>query len=255
MKRRHLINIWPAFADLMTVLAVVGLFTTLALSQASSSKEELLERLQKFEQRRQELEALLREREQEERNQEKRWARERSDLQTQVREAAKNEKMFRAIQEAQRIIDAVSASSGLAFSSDQSLQFGDDLVTFKLNSTDPIWQADGRERLHKFCTSISTLLASNRQFIVQVEGHTDSKGCPGDRNCNWAISSGRAANFVSFMHHEAYCPGGDKLILRPVGFADTRPLKNGDPPTRRIAVRLLPDYERIISDLGGGAEH
>jgi len=59
MKRRHLINVWPAFADLMTVLAVCGLFTTLAVSQInSSSKEELLAKIRDSEQRRQLLEEV-----------------------------------------------------------------------------------------------------------------------------------------------------------------------------------------------------
>jgi flagellar motor protein MotB len=250
MKRRHLINVWPAFADLMTVLAVCGLFTTLAVSKInSSSKEELLAKIRDSEQRRQLLEELLRKREQEQRSQERQWANERDNLQRQVREAARNEKMFRAIQEAQRLIDAVSTASGLSFSSDQSLQFGDDLVAFKLNSIDPIWQADSRDRLRKFCASISNQFAGGHQFVVQVEGHTDSIGCPGDRNCNWAISSGRAANFVAFMRRQEYCPGGDRLLLRPVGFADTKPVRTGAPPSRRIAVRLLPDYEAIISNL------
>jgi flagellar motor protein MotB len=253
VRRRSPINVWPAFADLMTVLAVCGLFTALALSQAnSSSKEDLLAKLRDSEQRREELEERLRQQKHEQERREDNWANERNKLQKQVREAARNEKMFQAIQEAQRIIDEVSVNSGLSFSSDQSLQFGDDLVSFKLNSTDPIWQADSRDRLRKFCMSISGPLAGRGQFIIQVEGHTDSKGCPGNRNCNWAISSGRAANFVAFMHQEAFCPGGDGLILRPVGFADTKPVRSGDPPTRRIAVRLLPDYERIISDLNIG---
>ncbi len=37
MSRRHPINIWPAFSDLMTVLTIVGLFTALGLLQAPAS--------------------------------------------------------------------------------------------------------------------------------------------------------------------------------------------------------------------------
>jgi flagellar motor protein MotB len=230
----------------MTVLAVCGLFAALALSQINSSQSDLLTRLRELEQKNRELEVELRT----QRERETDWSRQRKLLEQQVREAAMNEKMFKAIQEAQRIIDRVSSISGLSFGSDQSLQFGDDLVAFRLNETDPIWQADSRDRLRRFCSAISDQLAGQGSFIVQVEGHTDSISCPGDRNCNWAISSERAAKFVAFMRQEGYCPGGDRLILRPVGFADTKPVRNGDSPTRRIAVRLVPNYDEIIRSFG-----
>jgi flagellar motor protein MotB len=250
MRRRAPINVWPAFADLMTVLAVCGLFTALALSQINSSQSDLLAKLRELEQKNHELEVELRA----QREREADWSHRRKLLEQQVREAAMNEKMFKAIQEAQRIIDQVSSASGLSFGSDQSLQFGDDLVAFRLNETDPIWQADSRVRLQRFCSAVSDQLAGQGRFIVQVEGHTDSIGCPGDRNCNWAISSARAAKFVAFMHQESYCPGGYRLILRPIGFADTKPVRSGDPPTRRIAVRLVPNYDEIIKGLGSSTE-
>jgi flagellar motor protein MotB len=251
MRRRAPINVWPAFADLMTVLAVCGLFTALALSQINSSQSDLLAKLRELEQKNQDLEEQLRDLKLAQQKRENDWVNKRKLLEQQVQEAAANEKMFKAIQEAQRLIDEVSVASGLSFGSDQSLQFGDDLVGFKLNSINPLWQADSRERLRRFCVSIASQLAEKRQFIVQVEGHTDSLECPGDRNCNWAISSGRAANFVAFMRREDYCPGGDLLTLRPVGFADTKPMRKGALSSRRIAVRLLPDYEAIINNLGG----
>lgn len=253
--RRRSLDVWPAFADLMTVLAIVGIFTTLALNYEGESKEELLARLRESEQQQRELQARL-DRERRERElSEQRWSHDRRRLQQQIREAARNEKMFQAIQEAQRFIDAISSRSGLTFGADQSLQFGDDLVSFELNGLEPIWKRDSRERLQKFCVAISGQISGVQEregqikelFIVQVEGHTDSSQCPGDPYCNWSISSQRAAVFLTFMRQERYCPGGQNWRIRPVGYADQKPTSNGMPPTRRIAVRLIPDYESIIS--------
>lgn len=249
MKRRHLINVWPAFADLMTVLAVVGLFTTLALSHVTLKDRDLAARVRELEQRLQDMERDLDTRE-------RAWNQEREGLTQQVREAARNEKMFQAIQQAQQLIDGISKRSGLAFGEDQSLQFGDDLVSFDLNDVKPIWKADSREQLRRFCTAISGELVQDLSnnpikpfFVVEVEGHTDSSQCPDEPNCNWRLSSARAAVLVSLMRQESYCPGGAGLSLRPVGYADTKPRVSSGAPTRRIAVRLLPDYESIINSL------
>lgn len=254
MRRRNSINIWPAFADLMTVLAVVGFFTTIAVSRLVAPKDELIARNRELERGRRKLVEQQRNLEQKLRARERDWADERAHLHEQVQEAARNHEMFQAIQEAQTFIDDISKNSGLAFSADQSLQFGDDLVTFDLNSLKPKWTADGRDRLRRFCEAISNQRAESRGslaikdlFVVHVEGHTDSTGCPGDPSCNWWISSGRAAAFVSLMRQSGYCPGGSEWNLRPIGYADTNPMGRGEQPTRRIAVKLVPNYERLIA--------
>lgn len=250
MRRRHAINVWPAFADLMTVLAVVGLFVGLALLSVSpGDAQDVKDQLDDALRRQRTLEAQLKRAQALVETGKQAWTREREALRGEIREAAKNQQMFQAIQAAQEFIDQTSSSSGLTFSADQSLQFGDDLVSFKLNSLKPIWRKDGRQRLHTFCRSLSearTHTNTGHFFLVQVEGHTDSLACPGDPNCNWWISSGRAAAFVEVMHNSAACPGGDVLDLRPIGFADRRPARPGEAPTRRIAVRLVPNYEKII---------
>lgn len=249
MKRRHLINVWPAFADLMTVLAVVGLFTTLALSHSTAKDRDLAARVRELEQR-------LQDAERDRDTREQAWKQEREGLKQKAREAARNEKMFQAIQQAQQLIDGISKRSGLAFGADQSLQFGDDLVSFDLNDVKPIWKANSREQLRRFCAAISRELVQDSSnntvkpfFVVEVEGHTDSSQCPDEPNCNWRLSSARAAVLVSLMRQEAYCPGGASLSLRPVGYADTKPEGRSGTPTRRIAVRLVPDYEKIIARL------
>ena len=211
----------------MTVLAVLGIFIAASLSRQILPRRDLARVVRGLEDQNRRLR----------------------------REAARNEQMFRAIQEAQQEIDGISRRSGLAFSADQSLQFGDDLVTFETNSVEPVWRPGGRSRLQRFCQAIATELgrAPNRSpgletnFVIEVEGHTDSSRCPGDPRCNWWISSGRAASFVAVMLQPEDCPGGQRWNLRPIGYADTKPLSPGVPPSRRIAVRLTPNYREIIA--------
>ena len=211
MKRRRMINVWPAFADLMTVLAVVGLFTAAVMRQL--------------------------------------WIQEMAHLEEKIH----NEEMFEAIQQVQKVIDEISQGENLAFGADQSLQFGDDLVEFDLNSVEPNWKnGDGAERLLRFCDLVSSKLKDHAElFTVHVEGHTDKEPCTRDPNCNWLISSARAAKFVAFIRNEEYCPGGGAWEMRPIGFADTKPFSPtlGSPAeaTRRIAVRIVPDYEKMLT--------
>lgn len=219
MKRRRPIDVWPAFADLMTILSVPGLFLALGLIAAMEDKPE-------------------------------------------VPEDVRNLAMFKAIQEVQRTIDVIAVQGGLQFSEDQTLLFGDDLVTFDLNSTSADWKAGGPERLHRFCTELrlqlmgpgSTPSERSKLFSVEVEGHTDATSCPADRNCNWDYSSRRATAFMTMMRDESICPGGKDFDLKPIGFADTKPLaEKGSPAraTRRIALRIVPNYGSIIDTVEG----
>jgi flagellar motor protein MotB len=262
MRRRRWFDVWPAYADLMTVLAVVGLFTTVALARQVPARHDLARQLRQLELRMRKLSADLAARDRELAalrtelaRRAQGYAASLEQLRGQVREAARNEQMFHAIQEAQGMVDQISTRSGLAFSADQSLEFGDDLVTFQTNSTEPIWRPDGRRRLLRFCQAISAQLGeageaasgSDALFVIEVEGHTDSAQCPGDPNCNWWISSGRAASFVAVMRQPATCPGGKRWNLRPIGYADTKPPAGSHLPSRRIAVRLTPNYRQIIT--------
>lgn len=258
MRRRHPLTVWPAVADLMTVLAVSGLFGCVALLPHAQEKGELVEELRAAKRERKALEDELAAAEEKAREQEE----VRSALEKQVREAAKNQQMFEAIQRAQEVVDQVSADESLRFEADQTLRFGDELVEFAPSSFLPTWKPEGRAKLKDFCRELSRRLEGRTAtgsdlrdlFTVQVEGHTDPTGCPGDPNCNWWISAARAAVFVALMRQDDYCPGGANLNLHPVGYADTRP-PGGDPNAtrkerRRISVRLVPDYRRIIGTPG-----
>jgi flagellar motor protein MotB len=253
VRRRRPLDVWPSYADLMTVLAVLGLFIGTGLLRQDRTSVDRQERFirtlaRQNESLRQQLGELA-----------ARHLQDQSRLARQAREVARNQGMFKAIQEAQRQIDEISTHSGLRFSVDQSLEFGDDLVTFETNSVEPIWRTGGRTQLRDFCLAVSGALAHQRgaatqgreavesMFDIEVEGHTDSSTCSDDPSCNWRISSGRAASFVAVMRQSGFCPGGEAWSVRSVGYAETRPPGPGLPPTRRIAVRLRPDYGRIIT--------
>lgn len=225
MKRRRAIDVWPAFADLMTILSVPGLFLALGLVAVLGDRA-----FEAFD------EEAQRER---------------------LQKEAKNRAMVKAIEEVQSIIDTVANRGGLQFSQDQTLQFGDDLVTFDLNSTQADWKAGGQERLQRFCGELRAQLIGpgatrgerSKLFSVEVEGHTDATSCPADRNCNWDYSSRRATAFMTMMRDEKICPGGKDIDLKPIGYADTKPLaeKGSAPrPTRRIALRIVPNYGSIL---------
>jgi flagellar motor protein MotB len=181
-------------------------------------------------------------------------------LQSKIQEAARNDQMFQAIQQAQQIVDEFSREQAeLHFEADQSLQFGEDLVEFDINGLEPRWKGDSQERLKQFCRALSSaLLRPFRElpdrrelFTIEIEGHTDNSLCPGDPHCNWRISSGRAAAFAALMRDDHYCPGGASWNMVPVGLADTRPVPEGPGqlavPTRRIAVRLVPNYKALMT--------
>lgn len=263
MRRRRALSVWPAVADLMTVLAVCGLFGAITLLPHAEAKGDLLERIRRLEREAAELTAQLADRDETIARQEEDRKRREAELAEERREAARNQQMFSAIQQAQELVDRISADESLRFEADQTLRFGDELVSFAPNSLEPRWRAAGRDTLRSFCESLSRHVNRSvtggrdlrRLFTVQVEGHTDSTRCPGDPHCNWWISAGRAAVFVALMKQEEYCPGGSILDLHPVGYSDTRPPGGGQEAEsdemRRISVRLVPDYRRIIGDGGG----
>jgi flagellar motor protein MotB len=258
MRRRRSINVWPAFADLMTVLAVPGLFVAIALLYSPDGDEELRRVIAGLQQQLAELRSE---------NQilgnrvsvaEGETARLEQTNEMIAREAAKNKEMFRAIQSVAELVDVIEDISGLEFSSDQSLDFGSAVASFELNETEAILSSENREKLLEFCKAISEALAYAsrsgdglaRVFTIHVEGHTDSSTCPGDPYCNWRFSAERAVKFVSYMRRSDFCPGGRELNLRPIGYADSRPAFGSHEPTRRITLRVIPDYEEIISHGG-----
>jgi len=222
MRRRESLNVWPAIADLMTILAVPSLFVSVGLYFYST--------LAGFHPV--------------------------PGADGGRHEIPKNERMFQAIQRAEDFVKEVRRASGLALDLDQTLRFGDDLVGFPLNGFEPVWRADGRARLRRYCDSIAATLrrrpGMRDRFVIYVEGHTDVSACPGQPGCNWWISANRAAGFVVIMRQPEICPEGARWKLLPTALADAQAVFQG-PADRRIALRLAPDYKRIIDDVLGEA--
>jgi len=273
MRRRRPINVWPAFADLMTVLAVVGLVTTVGFlaAQQSEGTTPTLEELEAEQAKRQKAELLavklaseleklrhkLAQTREVHKDAQETWANERASLEQEV---INNERMFQATQRAQTIIDRIQQDNLLRFDADQSLRLGDELVRFERNKIKPIWQGEGKAHLRHFCKRLSeefSRLESELEdptslFTVLVEGHTDSTQCPGDDlDCNWSFSSQRAVNFLALMREDGVCPGSTRWQILPVGYADTRPVspapEKPSEPIRRISLRVVPDYEKWTS--------
>lgn len=237
MRRQYTpINVWPAFADLMTVLAVVGL--TLAVGVVILWRQD-----------RQTVEATSKQRD-ELRSQIDKMSK---DLEQQRRELARNRSMFQAIQRVQQIIEEISKDRRLEFGPDQSLQF-DELVSFEINKTNPELDPKSAVRLRRFCQRLTEELGSlpgqeghsETLFLVHVEGHTDSNVCRGDPLCNWDFSADRATRFAKLMMDARVCPGGDDLTLIPIAYADTRPPIDDSVYPRRVSLRLVPDYQQLI---------
>jgi hypothetical protein len=174
------------------------------------------------------------------------------------RERAENEDMFQAMQRAQAVINRIAANLkqlGAKLNRDQSIDFGDDLADYVINGVVPKWRDKSRKRLEDYCRTVAEELEGEygpgvdgkRAITILVEGHSDSTQCKKKPGCNWYVSAERAGAFVTLMKKSSFCPGGADLDLRPVGYADTKPLP-GRPPTRRIALRLVPNYERLIKE-------
>jgi hypothetical protein len=215
MRRRERINVWPSIADLMTVLAVPALYVAVGGLPLPGSAPV-------------------------------------PRPGTGIEERAKNREMFRAIQKAEDFVNKVHQASGLELDRDQSLRFGDDLVGFTRSHTKPEWRsADGPTRLRTFCEALARVLDKQPemqdQFLIFVEGHADPTICDGDPSCNWWFSAERAARFLVEMRGSGACPGSAGWNLLPVGFAAKRPIPGDDAASRRIALRLMPDYKQIIA--------
>lgn len=264
--RRGTVQVWPALTDLMLVIGVVSLLTAVSLvplaedgqryQALAADNPDLRDELarthaeiaaQKL--RIAELEQALA------------AAREAStNLQARLREVrARNQAMEEAIGVAEammaRVYERFEQADGVQRGADQSIRFGEDLVTFAKDDDVPVWGNNGRRRLADFCGALAAAAGDlqageerdvRERLLIRVEGHTDSQRCRGSDSCNWYISAQRAAAFRNLLADPPHCAGAEGFRVVPVGYADTRP-DDGELATRRIEVRLVPDYEAIIA--------
>ncbi|MBD9528219.1 peptidoglycan -binding protein [Paracoccus sp. PAR01] len=89
---------------------------------------------------------------------------------------------------------------------------------------------------------ISGEIPSEIDWIIRVDGHTDSQPLSGQGRYrdNWELSQARALSVVRYMVDQLGFPAGRLL---PAGFADTRPVSSGTDPAslaanRRIELKL-----------------
>ncbi|MGA0616938.1 peptidoglycan -binding protein [Paracoccus sp. KR1-242] len=89
---------------------------------------------------------------------------------------------------------------------------------------------------------ISGEIPSQIDWIIRVDGHTDSQPLSGQGRYrdNWELSQARALSVVRYMIDDLGFPANRLL---PAGFADTRPVASGDSPeahaqNRRIELKL-----------------
>lgn len=247
-----MINVWPALADLMTVLSVPGLFTAVGLlpyfvrNDSGLGVQRVLASVAP-----------------------------RAGSPTTVApqpvgtvspgksggpgyEPPLNPAMFRSTQAAQRVIDLIRPVLGFQFTDAQTLEPGPDLFSFRPGSDRLQRTENSRLELSRFCSSLVAArelarrngLALETLFVLEIEGHADSVPCQVDPGCNWKHSVARATAMREELQREPACQLLSGWRLRLVGYADTKP----PPPspqgpllaTRGVRFRLAPDYEAIL---------
>lgn len=245
---------WPSVADLMTVLAIFGLFSAVEMAPYFNENGELVDQIsdlrRKLAEEEQNIEGMKEDLEERDKTIEGQKA--------EIREAAKNAELFQATQRVEAAIEEFFATESFEFEVDQSLRLGENLVRFDLNGYEPKWQGNGKNRLRTFCFALMAWFdrqtdgpasLGRSSFVLEVEGHTDSIPCSGDDYCNWRISAARAAVFVELLKNDAFCPGGNEFAMRAVGLASSSPVDAGSPRSpinRRVEITLRPNYKNIL---------
>jgi chemotaxis protein MotB len=100
---------------------------------------------------------------------------------------------------------------------------------------------EGRNTLEKIATALQGLA----DYVIRVEGHTDSTPIGGPArerwSSNWELSAARAASVVRYLQEKELPP--EHLAIG--GYAFYRPVATNDTPAgralnRRIEITLLP---------------
>ena len=98
--------------------------------------------------------------------------------------------------------------------------------------------ADLNANFYDVLNSVSTVLAEFDQTVVEVAGHTDSRG---ELDYNQALSERRAQSVVAYLGTRSVLP--DRMI--PIGVGETRPVASNDTDVgrqqnRRVELTLVP---------------
>lgn len=243
MSRRE-IDVWPAVADLMSTIAVLGLVFAAVMSHQLSiflkdphAMERILEENEALKKAKAGLE------------------KQNEDLAAEIRELST---MQHAVGVADDAMKEVADALHIQRQADLSIVFGENIVSFSTNEVEPKLSEEGRREIKRFCNALrdalarldpSTGVARANFAILQVEGHTDSTHCLAEPECNWRYSAERAARFRAMIADASLCPGSAGWTIRPVGLADSKP-RATPAESRRIELRLVPDYAAILKRVG-----
>ena len=93
-------------------------------------------------------------------------------------------------------------------------------------------------RVARLLTEISDQIPDEIDWIIRVDGHTDSLPLSGTGRYrdNWELSQGRALAVVRYLTDQLGFPANR---LAPTGFADTRPIAPQDTPESRALNRRI----------------
>ncbi len=93
-------------------------------------------------------------------------------------------------------------------------------------------------RVGALLQEISAEIPAGIDWIIRVDGHTDSQPLSGQGRYrdNWELSQARALAVVRYMVDDLGFPANRLL---PAGFADTRPVAEGDTPEARAQNRRI----------------
>jgi flagellar motor protein MotB len=251
--RRRETNVWPAFADLMTALSVVGMglaFVMMAKSRQNEVAQQTLSYCETFLKGAE----LIPADSADAAEAAKAFAAKYAEREDELRRCVEATAMKDAVELAENAMREVAAALGQEPSDDLSVPFGEDVVTFATNETRPSLTVEGRDKLKTLCETLKAALSRrsptlgvplSKLSMVFVEGHTDRHDCPRDPGCNWKVSADRASRFRVLMERPDLCPGGKDWNLVPLGLADSNK-RESDPLSRRIEIRVVPDYAEIV---------
>lgn len=226
--RRSIIDIWPAYADLFSTLAVLGIFASFFISE----KENRINKLNK--------EVELKQSAFEE-------------LQTRCTKINKYFELAELVlEEVKAEIDHLGIN---VIRTADSLVLSENFIYFDRNDwSKPIFR-EGKVGEEKFLNLLESLKRSiekknaRGKLIVYIEGHTDSSQFKTTQYTNWNLSSERASTIVNWIKSKNI-----DMDIIPIGLADTRPapfcniLENEENKmacNRRIEIKISPNYSEI----------
>lgn len=211
--RESRLNFWPAYVDLMVILAVVGLLAAAEYAPSGGRGEEVKLRM-KYVQPRLMADAAV----------------------DNLRSELKRE----GIQVKEHADGGIRIPESL-------LKFDSGSVIPKVDDEKKEIVRKICEAIKK---SIDKIDNGNEILVIQIEGHTDSQPIGPELMryypTNWELSAARATGILRLMS-EDYGLDPAHYSIRALGLSDTVPIeKNFESElNRRIEIKIMPDYERI----------